>query len=125
MASVFLDANVLFDILEQRKTVNLLELSKYNLKYSPLSIHIYLYVYKLKIPQPVLALFLEKLQLKAVSLSPEIVKKSLDGPTNDFEDNVQLHSAKESGCDYFLTDEEKLWSRKFFNGVKIVKELAK
>ncbi|SRR5260221_7895794 len=123
MASLFLDTNVLIDIFEHRKLIDLLALSYYDLKYSPLSIHIYIYLYKLKMPLPELTLIIQKLQVKAVDFSAEIVEKALNGPTQDFEDNIQLQSANEVNCEYFLTNDKKLWNKKFFRGMKIIKEL--
>ena len=123
MANLFLDTNILIDIFEQRKPINLLALSFYDLRYSPLSIHIYLYLYKLKTPLPELALIMQKLRIKAVNFSAEITEKALNGPTLDFEDNVQLQSANEAGCDYFLTNDKKMWGKKFFQGMKVIKEL--
>lgn len=48
-----------------------------------------------------------------------IAEKALVGPTSDFEDNVQLHSAAEAECDIFLTEDKKLSDMKFFGKVRI------
>lgn len=48
-----------------------------------------------------------------------VALNSLLGPTEDFEDNVQLHSSAESECDYFLTGDEWLLSMKFFGKTQI------
>lgn len=45
--------------------------------------------------------------------------KALEGPTVDFEDNTQLHSAAEAECDYFLTNDEKLLKMKFFGKTRL------
>lgn len=48
---------------------------------------------------------------------------SLLGPTEDFEDNIQLNSAVVDDCDFFLTDDKKLLKFKVYKKVKIVKEI--
>ena len=54
-----------------------------------------------------------------ISFNKIIVYKSLEGPTDDFEDNVQLHSAAEADCNVFLTSDKKIKELKFFGKVKI------
>jgi len=124
MDRVFLDTNILIDIFEHRKDVDLEILSHYYLTYSPLSIHIYLYLYKIKVPLPEIYTFMEKLEADAVAFSDDILRKALEGPTSDFEDNVQLHSAAEAGCDYFLTNDEKLLKMKFFGKTRISNSIS-
>ena len=66
--------------------------------------------------------------LGTISIAPldeNVLKKSLEGPTADLEDNIQLHSAAESNCDYFLTNDKKLLNMKFFGKTEIVNKLAK
>ena len=124
MALVFLDANILFDIFEERRDVNLRELTKNHLFCSPLSIHIYNYLYKRKMPEEKIIKILERLEVEFVPMSGDIVFQALKGPTKDFEDNVQLYSAVECECDYFLTNDKPLWDgMKFFGKVKIVPEV--
>lgn len=123
MDRVFLDTNILIDIFEHRRNVNLETLSHFYLAYSPLSIHIYLYLYRKKVPLLEIHLFMQKLEADAVNFSGEILSKALEGPTSDFEDNVQLHSAAEAECDYFLTNDEKLLNMKFFGKTKIADSL--
>ena len=124
MDRVFLDTNILIDIFEHRRDVNLETLSHYYLIYSPLSIHIYLYLYKIKIPLPEIYLFMQKLEADAAAFSGEILKKALEGPTSDFENNVQLHSAAEAECNYFLTNDEKLLKMKFFGKTRISNSIS-
>ena len=45
---------------------------------------------------------------------------SLDGPTKDLEDNIQLHSAAKTEADFFLTNDKKLLKMKFFGKMRIV-----
>ena len=120
MASIFLDANKFIDLVEARGKANLQEkLIGHSVSISTLSVHILTYVYKYKIPN-------EKLkgignQFALISFDAEIVKKSLLGPTEDFEDNIQLNSAVADGCDLFLTDDKKLLRIKKYKKVEIVK----
>lgn len=55
-----------------------------------------------------------------VSFDPDIVEKSIYGPTDDFEDNVQLHSAVNAECQYFCTSDKKLLKLGYFGKVKIL-----
>ncbi len=124
MALVFLDANILFDIFEERRDVGLRELAKNHLFCSPLSIHIYNYLYKRKMPYEKLAKIFENLEIEFTPMSGDIALAALSGPTADFEDNVQLHSAAEVKCDYFLTNDGDLQDMKFFGKTKIVDSLG-
>jgi predicted nucleic acid-binding protein len=121
MANVFLDANALITIIEQRPGLLLKNLDGYTLLYSPLSIHIWAYLYKSKMPQEALINFLNG--LTSVNLDESITNLALLGPTKDFEDNVQLHSAKKSDCEFFLTFDKDLLKMKKFASVKIVNNL--
>lgn len=58
-----------------------------------------------------------------VDFSREISNKALRGPTDDFEDNVQLHSAAQAECDLFLTEDKKLLTLKFFGKTRVVSDL--
>lgn len=122
MARVFLDANFLIDVVEKRKEVNLQQFLEHFLFISPLSIHILTYIYRYKIPNKKLLRFLRFFTI--VSLDKTIVEKSLEGPTNDLEDNIQLHSAAQTGCDFLLTRDKNLLKSKFFGKVKIVERLV-
>ena len=51
MARVFLDANVVIDIIEERKEWPLEDFKEYKVFASPLSVHILIYLYKYKIPE--------------------------------------------------------------------------
>ena len=44
---------------------------------------------------------------------------SLEGPTDDFEDNLQLLSAAISECDYFLTNDKNLLSMRYFGKTQL------
>ena len=57
-------------------------------------------------------------------MNEKIVDAALTGPTVDFEDNVQLHSAAEEDCNLFLTSDKKILAMKFFGKVKIAGEIS-
>lgn len=122
MAAVFLDTNYFIDIISRKQEENILDsLIGFTLYVSALSIHVYCYVYKLKIPNDLLSEQLKK--ITCVDLNKEILAKSLIGPTEDLEDNIQLHSASTSNCNYFLTNDRDLLKMKFFGQTAILEKL--
>ncbi len=122
MAKVFLDANYFIDAIHRKPEKEILEsLENHTAYISPLSIHIYCYVFKIKTPNDRLLSQKEKFQL--VDFSEEITDRAMKGPTQDFEDNVQLHSAVSADCDIFLTEDGKLLDIKFFGKTTIVSKL--
>lgn len=124
MAKVFLDANYFIDIVyrDQKKGASLAT-GNHQLHISLLSIHIYCYTAKIKIPNVDFESQLEKFSF--VELKEKIIISSIAGPTTDMEDNIQLHSAAEAECDYFLTSDKKLLAMTYFGKAKIVNTLAK
>lgn len=122
MAKVFLDANKLIDIVENRVEISVDDFDKHNLFVSPLSLHILLYITKHKLPYEKLEKITEEISI--VDFGQGICSKSLEGPTDDFEDNVQLHSAAKAQCDLFLTKDKKLLNLKFFGKTKIIQEFT-
>ncbi len=120
MARVFLDTNYYFDITKRAKE-KLEPLREYLLFISPLTTHILFYTFKLKVPSEELDEVQE--QLGIVPLTKHILDKALEGPSSDLEDNIQLHSAAEADCDFFLTSDKKLLKMKFFGKVKIIGNL--
>lgn len=121
MARIFLDANAFIDLVTSRTINQLKQLSGHELFISPLSIHIFLYVFKVKVPSKIIGNLLRYLSL--ISLTDGIVAKALIGPTTDFEDNVQLHSAASVDCDFLLTSDRKLLKTKFFGKTQITSAL--
>jgi predicted nucleic acid-binding protein len=92
MAKIFLDANYFIDALHRKPEKEILESLENNIVYiSPLSIHIFSYIFKINMLDKNILAQIDKFQL--VDLSDAIVTRALQGPTTDFEDNVQLHSA--------------------------------
>ncbi|OGD88426.1 hypothetical protein A3F45_02125 [Candidatus Curtissbacteria bacterium RIFCSPHIGHO2_12_FULL_41_17] len=117
---MFLDTNLYFDITKRAKEK--LESLRGNLLFiSPLSTHILFYTYKSKVPDPEVNELQE--QLGIVPLTKHVLDKALEGPTDDLEDNIQLHSAAEAECDIFLTEDQGLLDMKFFGKTKISQEL--
>lgn len=117
MAKVFLDANVFIDLVEKRKSIDRKKLIVHALYLSPLSIHILTYLYKYRIPDERLA-DVDKF-FKLIPLNTALTIKALNGPTSDFEDNIQLNSANEADCDFFLTSDIKLLKLKFFGKTEV------
>lgn len=118
MAKVFLDANYFIDVIHRKPEKQLLDyLIGHTVYISPLSFHIYCYIYKIKMPNK--KVISQKEIFAIAEFSGEILTKALSGPTRDFEDNVQLHSAAQSECDIFLTGDKKLQKLGFFGKVEI------
>lgn len=122
MVALFLDANFFIDIVEKRREVDQEVFVGKRLYISALSVHVLTYLYKYKMPSERLQNILEG-NFSVVNFTDEIVGKSLKGPTDDFEDNVQLHSAAEAECDFFLTEDKKLLYLKFFGKSRVVSDL--
>ncbi|MBA3723679.1 MAG: PIN domain-containing protein [Candidatus Levybacteria bacterium] len=118
MAKIFLDTNYFIDAIHRKPEIEILEFYVNNSIYiSPLSIHIYCYVFKIKIPND--KLIVQKAKFQIVEFTEDIADRALQGPTNDYEDNVQLHSAADAECDLFLTEDKALLAMKFFGKVTI------
>lgn len=122
MEKVFLDVNVLIDLVEKRKELNPEDLSIYTVFISPLSVHILTYVTKQKVPSSKISDIIKPFYI--VALDEDILNMALTGPTDDFEDNVHLHSAAEADSDLFLTSDQKLLKMKFFGKTKIKSSLS-
>ncbi|MBI4226111.1 hypothetical protein HY612_03285 [Candidatus Roizmanbacteria bacterium] len=121
MAKIFLDTNIFIDFVEKRGKNIEDKLGQHDLVVSPLSIHILIYITKKKIPNEKLLKIINLFLI--VDFNKVISKKALHGPTSDFEDNIQLHSAVAADCDYFLTSDRLLLKTKFFGKAQIVKSL--
>jgi predicted nucleic acid-binding protein len=121
MVNIYLDVNVLVDIIGERKCNFDVMIGNSDTTISVLSVHILSYLLKKKIPDEIF----EKIvgRFKLVDLDNSMVKKALRGPTSDFEDNVQLYSAVAGECDYFLTLDKKLLKMKYFGKMRICDRL--
>jgi len=121
MAKVFLDSNFLFDLTE-RDISKRKQIDGHQSILSSLSYHILFYIYKYKVPQK--EIIRHKDEFYIVDFTDKILTQALEGPTKDLEDNIQLHSAAEAECDYFLTSDKNLLKMKFFGKTKIVDGLS-
>lgn len=110
MAKLFLDANCLIDLIENRDDTLAQHLVDHQLVISVLSIHILCYIGKYVMPSDLLHQALSYFTI--VSMNQELTTKSLQGPTPDFEDNLQLHSALLAQCDYFVSSDKALLKNK-------------
>ena len=116
MVRIFLDTNQYIDLTKRAKE-KWEALEKHLLFISPLSTHILYYARKLKVPDKEVSDLQEEFGI--VPLTKYILDKALKGPTNDLEDNIQLHSAVEADCDILLTSDAKLLKLKFFGKTEI------
>ncbi|MDP3974410.1 MAG: type II toxin-antitoxin system VapC family toxin [bacterium] len=117
MAKIFLDTNIFVDLVEKRKNIEIADFFEHELFLSPLSVHILTYIYKYSMPDKKLEDL--KKHFNVVSLNMRITEQSIIGPTSDFEDNVQLHSAAQAECDLFWTEDKKLLALKFFGKTRM------
>lgn len=117
MAKIFLDTNWVIDVSGRRPEARN-ELDKHEIYLSLLSIHILCYANRVKLPNKALNQFKDEFSL--VDLSSRLMESALNGPTNDLEDNIQLHSAVKAGCDIFLTKDKKLLKINKFGKTKIM-----
>lgn len=118
MAKIFLDANAFIDVIERGGKIRQEDLEGHRLVASPLSVHILTYLTKQTLPYQNLTKALTLFSL--VPFETQICQRSLIGPTPDFEDNVQLHSAVQAECDIFLTNDKQLLKLKFFGKMQLV-----
>src|SRR3989344_664074 len=124
MAKVFLDANVFIDAIHRKPESQILnQLLHHTAIISTLSFHIYCYVFKIKLPNNKVKAQRDTFQL--VDMTSQIVNKALAGPTQDFEDNIQLHSSIQANCDYFLTSDTKLLKLAYFGKTEIIDTITK
>lgn len=123
MVNIFFDTNYFIYLYTKKDIVPIpiSELEKNDLFVSVLTYHIFAYTQKLKIPNQELTSTLKA--FNTIEFTENILNKALEGPTGDLEDNIQLHSAAEAECDYFLTLDKKLLSMKFFGKTRIADDL--
>lgn len=121
MARLFLDANYFFDLVEKRREIDKEQFVGHHLYVSHLSLAILAYLYKYKMPSKKFGETFNA--FTKAPLTDKIGLKALYGPTRDYEDNIQLHSATYAECNYFITNEKDLWRLKAFGEVIIVPEV--
>jgi predicted nucleic acid-binding protein len=85
---------------------------------SPLSLHIYMYVYKKQVPWNEMALWCQRVGV--VDFNSNISRLASSGPTHDFEDNVQLHSAVVAGTELFVTSDKLLLRLDTFANFRLI-----
>src|ERR1700748_1225318 len=118
MAKVFLDTNYFIDALHRKPEKEILDSFENSVIYiSPLSVHIFCYIFKINVKEISIITQMDKFQM--IDFSNDLTIRALQGPTSDFEDNIQLHSAASAECDLFLTEDKKLLEMKFFGKVRI------
>lgn len=120
MANIFIDTNYFVELHSSKKElpIDISVLENNDLFVSTLTYHIVAYLQKIKIPNK--DFYDTTKAFTIVDFSDNILDLSLQGPTLDLEDNIQLHSAANSDCNYFLTFDKKLLKMKFFGKTKIV-----
>ena len=121
MAKIFLDTNILVDILSDRSSLDLQSFTKHDLSISCLSIHIVVYILKIKVPSNEIDDLIDS--FNSIELYTNLCKTSSQGPTKDLEYNIQLHSCVQNDCDYFLTNDKELLKMIYFGKTKIINEL--
>ena len=123
MARVFLDTNFVIETIGLRRSkIASQNLSGHIAFVSPLTIHIMCYSFKIDIPDKRIDNFVDQVDL--IDFTDDLTAIALSGPTNDFEDNIQLHSAVQANADFFLTNDDDLLKMKFFGKTKIVNKLT-
>jgi len=114
MKKVYLDTNILIDILLDRdlehisinKITPFFKQSKVYM--STLSVHITYYILKIKANSSIHRRSMALInRINLVPLSREIVNQSLNNFSTDFEDTLQYFSALDQACDYILTRDKK------------------
>ncbi|HEY1645233.1 MAG TPA: PIN domain-containing protein [Candidatus Saccharimonadales bacterium] len=110
-SSVFLDANIVLEIVLERQNQQLAKdlLSKYsdNLNISSLTAHLITYFGQKRVDLPVLRRFLEDyIVLSLDSVDFEWAFNNIRN--NDFEDALQLSVAIRNGCNSFITFDKPL-----------------
>ncbi len=121
MAKVFLDTNYFIGLANRTPETETSILDDASCFISVLSCHVLFYVNKLRVPDEAMNDFINDFNL--INLNSTILSKSQSGPTEDLEDNIQLHSAAKENCDVFLTFDKKLLKMKFFGKTHIVSSL--
>jgi len=114
MKKVYLDTNILIDILLDRDlehiSINKITpfLKQSQVYMSTLSVHITYYILKIK---PNTSMHRRSMALinriNLVPLSQEIINQSLKNFSIDFEDTLQYYSALDQNCDYILTRDKR------------------
>jgi predicted nucleic acid-binding protein len=119
---IFLDTNCVIDLLYKRDLSYSHLLDTKIIFISALSIHIAIYVAKDRMPKKSFEQFLQFMDV--VSLDQQVLVESFAGPTSDFEDNIQLNSALQSGATHFYTKDATLLKLGSHKNIAIVQPLS-
>lgn len=117
MIRVYLDVNILIDIFGKREPKRERVFEDNKVIVSVLSVHILAYILKWKIPNKRMEKFVRSVKL--IDFDARLVNDAAFGPTDDFEDNIQLHSAVAGDCDVFLTADKRLLKMKYFGRMRV------
>lgn len=105
MKKIFLDANILIDLISARRNVEGIEDTDFKQLYtSTLSVHILFYVNRIKYNSAEEKRAKEI--LKHISLTPlteTIIRHAYKVKYSDYEDTLQYLMAMHAGCNYILT----------------------
>lgn len=109
MRKIFLDANILIDLISGRRKVEGIEDTDFKQLYtSTLSVHILFYVNRIKYNS--VEERRTKEVLKHIVLTPltdTIVRNAYKSKYSDYEDTLQYLMALHANCDYILTRDRK------------------
>ena len=109
MKKIFLDANILIDLITRRVKIDGIERIDFRQLYSStLSAHILFYVNKIKYNSPEAKKSADILNhISLTPLTEEIVKNAYKVKYYDYEDTLQYLMALNAGCNYILTRDKK------------------
>lgn len=136
MKRVFLDTNILLDLVQKRegfnKAVNILEgafKNQYSICACVLSYANIAYVLRKETKErryQLLSLLAETVPM--LPLMPDDVTLAIVNPVNDFEDMLQYQCAKANGCDVIITNNGKDYAEfcdlPFMTAAEFLKELT-
>jgi len=118
MVKVYLDANILMDILTHRQEFDINSLGSNRPLTSTLSVSIAAYAAKITQPDKIFKDVIDQFDL--IPLSVDIVYRSMRGPESDFEDNSQLNTASNVDADLFVTRDKALLKKGVFGKTQII-----
>ncbi len=113
MKKIFLDANILIDLVTKRTGIEGIEKIDFRQLYtSTLSVHILFYINKIKHDSREKEI--AKALLEHITLTPltsEVVRHAYRIKYSDFEDTLQYLMALNADCNYILTRDKKDFER--------------
>lgn len=118
MVKYFLDTNFFMRSYEGTHLEALAKIAEAERCISALTIHITCYVHSISIPDKTLSKHLTFFTVLAIN--KQIISASLDGPTSDYEDNVQLNTAAYNNIPTFITLDTKLLKLKKYQNTAII-----